>query len=140
MKLGVSQSTSREIEIDMAPMIDCVFILLIFFIVTSVFVDDPGVTVQKPDVSQSETAASNALLIAITANNEIYFDGQRIGVDEVSGQLRRAITEKDTAVIICADRASSHGTFAAVYAEAKRAGVGQVQFSTSASSAGGSGK
>jgi biopolymer transport protein ExbD len=134
MKLASSQHASRDIEIDMAPMIDCVFILLIFFIVTSVFVDDPGVTVEKPDVRQAETAARDALLVAITADNQVYFDGQRIGIDEVAAQLRRALVDKDTPVIICADRASSHGTFAAVYSEAKRAGVGRVQFSTTATS------
>ena len=137
MKHVASQGGSREIEVDMAPMIDCVFILLIFFIVTSVFVDDPGVTVDKPDVAQSEEAAPNALLIAITAKDEIFFDGQRINLDEVSAQLRRSIVQKDTAVIICADRAATHGAFASVYAEAKRAGVGRVQFSTSAAPTGG---
>ena len=137
MKLGTHKHAPRDIEIDLSPMIDCIFILLIFFIVTSVFVDDPGVTVEKPDVSQAEAASRNALLVAITASDEVYFDGQRIGIDEVAVQLRRAIVDEDTPVIISADRSSSHGAFAAVYAEAKRAGVGRVQFATTVSRGGG---
>lgn len=124
-------STRHEgAKIDMAPMIDCIFILLIFFIVTSVFVDDPGVEVQKPDVSGAEVMDRNALLIAITAENRIYFDGQEIRMDQVAAFVKQAAFNQDSPLIIRADRASSHGVFSGVYSEAKRAGIARVQFAT----------
>ena len=119
-----------SVQIDMAPMIDCVFLLLIFFIVTSVFVSDPGIEVQKPDVAGAAQADHNALLIAITRENRVYFDGREIRMDQVSGAIRQAAFGKDPALIIRADGASDHATFARVYAEARRAGVAHVRFAT----------
>jgi biopolymer transport protein ExbD len=119
-----------EAEIELAPMIDCIFILLIFFIVTSVFVEDPGIEVQRPNVSGSEIVNRNVVLIAISEENRIYFDGQELGLEQVAYRLKQAVYDPETPLIIRADKNSSHGVFAAVYSEAKKAGIQHVQFST----------
>lgn len=123
-------SASPAAKIDLAPMIDCVFLLLIFFIVTSVFRDDPGIEVQRPDVRGAATVERNALLLALSDEDRIYFDGQEIRLDQVVPLLRQAAFTPDTPLIIRADRGASHGQFANVYAEAKRAGIGPVNFAT----------
>lgn len=118
-------------HVDMTPLVDCVLVLLIFFMVGSVFVQDPGIEVQKPDVSATTgTPDRNFLLIAISADNRIYFDGQEIRPEQVMPLVRQAAFATDQALIIQADRACSHGVFARVYAEAKRAGIAHVQFAT----------
>ncbi len=63
-----------EVQLDMTPMLDVVFILLIFFIVTAVFVKDPGVDIIRPEVQISERDKPT-LLVAVTADDEIYVDG-----------------------------------------------------------------
>lgn len=130
------QSTA---SIDLAPMIDCVFLLLIFFIVTSVFVRDPGVEVERPDVSGETRSDRESLLIAVTSENRIYFDGQEIQLEHVASLLRRSAFDNETPVIIRADRRASHGTFALVFAEAKRSGLKHVLFATAREDAGGGG-
>ncbi|MBT5900983.1 MAG: biopolymer transporter ExbD [Opitutaceae bacterium] len=130
MKSTRSDGRYSSVTIDLAPMIDCVFILLIFFIVTSVFVEDPGIEVERPDTRGEAVTDRNALLIAIAADDGIYFDGQRIRIDQVAPALRQASFSDDATVIIRADRRSSHGIFAGVYSEAKRAGLAHVQFAT----------
>ncbi len=130
LKSTASDRRYEAVSIDLAPMIDCIFILLIFFIVTSVFVEDPGIEVERPDTRGEQISDRNALLIAISDQDEIYFDGQRIRIDQVSAHLRQASFSDDSTVIIRADRRASHGTFAAVYGEAKRAGLAHVQFAT----------
>lgn len=131
MLRSVRESTAgKKADIDIAPMIDCVFLLLIFFIVTSVFRDDPGIEVRRPDVSGATVSERNAMLIAISADDRIYFDGQEIRLEQVAPLLRQAAVTPDTPLIIRADRAASHGRFASVYSEAKRAQVGPVQFAT----------
>ena len=128
-----TEASFEGAQIDMAPMIDCVFLLLIFFIVSSVFVADPGVEVQKPDVAGIEAADRNALLLAITAENRVFFDGQEIALEQVAPALRQAAIGQEPALIIRADQASSHGVFSRVYSEAKRAGIVHVQFATARS-------
>ena len=126
--------TQRHYEgahIDMTPMVDCVLVLLIFLMVSSAFVEDPGIEVEKPDVGGTDVIGEqNALLIAISAGDRIFFDGQEIRVDQVAALVKQAAVGRDPALIIRADRSSTHGTFAAVYAEAKKAGIAHVTFAT----------
>jgi biopolymer transport protein ExbD len=130
LRSTASDSSSDSPNIDLAPMIDCVFLLLIFFIVTSVFVRDPGVEVERPDVTGTSAPDRVALLIAIDAQDRLYFDGQNIQLDQVATLLRQSAVDPESPVIVRADRKSSHGMFAAVYTEAKRAGLQVVQFAT----------
>ena len=130
MLRSVRDQSAPTAKIDIAPMIDCVFLLLIFFIVTSVFRDDPGIEVQRPDVSGATTPERNVLLVAISADDRLYFDGREVELEQLVSLLRQAAFAPDTPLIIRADRAASHGRFASVYGEAKRAGVGPVQFAT----------
>ncbi|MFA5265085.1 MAG: biopolymer transporter ExbD [Opitutaceae bacterium] len=125
-----NQGRHESARIDMTPMVDCVLVLVIFLVVSSAFVQDPGVEVQKPDVRASEVAERNALLIAITADNRIYFDGQEVRIEQVSPLVQKAAFGQELPLIIRADKACSHGVFSAVYTEAKRAGVAHVQFAT----------
>ena len=126
-----TQQHYERVHIDMTPMVDCVLVLLIFLMVGSAFVQDPGIEVQKPDVGGVETMGDqNVLLIAISADNRVYFDGQEIRLDQVAPLVKRAAIGRDPALVIRADRASSHGVFAAVYAGAKRAGIERVTFAT----------
>src|SRR5688500_11811791 len=126
--------TQRHYEgahIDMTPMVDCVLVLLIFLMISSAFVEDPGIEVQKPDVGGTENIADqSALLIAVSADDRIYFDGQEIRMDQVAALVKQAAVGRDPALIIRADRAASHGMFAAVYADAKRAGISRITFAT----------
>lgn len=131
--IGRRQQGSGHFEvthIDMVPMVDCIMVLVIFLMISSSFVNDPGVEVQKPDVSGALSGDQNALLIAITADNRIFFDGQEIRADQVAGVLKQAAIGRSPALIVRGDQASSLGVFARVYDEAKRAGIAQVQFAT----------
>lgn len=120
-------------HIDMVPMVDCIMVLVIFLMISSAFVSDPGVEVEKPDVAGIGNADQDALLIAITADNRIYFDGQEIRADQVAAVLKPAAFGHSSTLIIRGDRASGLGVFAAVYTEAKRAGVQHVEFATALS-------
>ena len=120
-------------HIDMVPMVDCIMVLVIFLMVSSVFVNDPGIDVQRPDVTGTTSSDQNVLLIAIGADNRIFFDGQEIRVEQVAGFVRQAAVGRTPALIIRADRRTVHGTFAAVYTEAKHAGIQRVQFATARS-------
>jgi biopolymer transport protein ExbD len=120
-------------HIDMVPMVDCMMVLIIFLMISSAFISDPGIEVDKPDVSGTQTGDQNALLIAISRDNRIFFDGQEIRPDQVATLVKQAAIGRSPALIIRADRSSSHGVFAGVYAEAKRAGIQHVQFATARS-------
>jgi biopolymer transport protein ExbD len=127
---GHGHNRFETTHIDMVPMVDCVMVLVIFLMISSAFVNDPGVEVQKPDVSGTINTDQNALLIAITPDNRIYFDGQEIRADQVASVLKQAAIGRSPTVIIRGDRASNLGVFATVYTEAKRSGIQHVEFAT----------
>lgn len=125
------QSTEAEgPEINLSPLIDCVFILLIFYIVTTVFVEESGVEVDKPDAAAAQQLDKNSLQIAITDRNEIFYGGSEIGVEGVSAIVRRQFADQKVPVIIQADRGADHGIFAEVFGAAKAAGAEQISFAT----------
>lgn len=123
----------ESVHIDVVPMVDCMLVLVIFLMVSSVFVAAPGVEVERPDVSGGETVDRNFLLLAITADDRIFFDGQEIRLDQVAPLVKQASFTSDHALIIQADKRTSHGMFAQVYAEGKKAGILNVQFATARS-------
>jgi biopolymer transport protein ExbD len=133
--IGSKSARSRfEVtHIDMVPMVDCVMVLVIFLMISSAFVIDPGIVVEKPDVTGSISSDQGALLIAISADNRVYFDGQEIRVEQVAGLIKQAAVGRSPSLIIRGDRSSNLGVFAEVYSEAKRSGIEHVAFATARS-------
>jgi biopolymer transport protein ExbD len=132
---GQGRSRFESTHIDMVPMVDCIMVLLIFLMISSAFVNDPGIEVQKPDVSGTQLNEQNSLLIAISSDNRIFFDGQQVSPDQIAALVKQAAVGRSPSLIIRADRSSNHGVFAEVYAEAKRAGIQHVQFATTRANA-----
>jgi len=127
-----SADDETETAIDMSPLIDCVFILLIFFIVTTVFVDETGVEVDKPQAASASQLEKTSILIALTADGQVVYDGRDVGVGGVQAIVRRIIQKEDTPVIIQADQASQTGILARIIDEAKLAGATKVSLATAA--------
>lgn len=121
----------EESGIDMSPLIDCVFILLIFFIVTTTFVEETGVEVDKPQATSAINLEKNSILIAITKNGEIVYGGRDIGISGVQPLVKRMIEKEDLPVIVQADREAETGIFVRVLDEAKMAGATRVSVATS---------
>ena len=87
----VFDNRSGESEINVSPLIDIVFILLIFFIVTTVFVEETGVEVQKPRAASAQQLERHSILIAITAEGQIVYGGKNIGIRGVGDVVRLSL-------------------------------------------------
>ena len=108
--------------INVSPLIDMVFILLIFFIVAAVFVEEPGVQVQRPITTTAEKLEKNSILIALTDKNEIYYGGGDIGIEGVRPLVRRLLRIKDMPIILQADQNADGKTMVRLIEEARLAG------------------
>ncbi|MEM9159469.1 MAG: biopolymer transporter ExbD [Verrucomicrobiota bacterium] len=117
-------------EINMSPLIDMVFILLIFFIVTTVFVEETGVDVNKPQAASATDLDKNSILIAITESGNVVYGGKEIGVSGVRPIIRRLYQKEKMPVIIQADRKSITDMVVRVIDEAKLAGAVSVSLAT----------
>ena len=127
---SILQDEAEMSDINISPMIDMVFILLIFFIVTTVFVEETGIEVNKPEAAAAVQLEKNSILIAISSDGKVIYGGREIGVSGVSPIVKRLTLKEDIPVIIQADEGASHGVFSRVYGEAKLAGAKSINFST----------
>ncbi|MEM6708465.1 MAG: biopolymer transporter ExbD [Pseudomonadota bacterium] len=120
-------------RIDLSPLIDIVFILLIFFIVSTVFVREAGVEVDKPEALASEQLTADLILIAITADGSVVYGGTTIGVSGVQPALRPLLSERsDQTVVVQADRRVQADLLVRVIDQAKLAGAASVHLATQA--------
>lgn len=120
-----------EAQIDLTPMLDVVFIMLIFFIVTASFIKEAGIEVTRPEASTSEPKENVNILVAISATNEIWMDKRRIDVRAVRANIERLHAENPKgAVVIQADNESNTETVAGVLDAAREAGVYDVSLAT----------
>jgi biopolymer transport protein ExbD len=117
-------------QIDLSPMIDCIFILLIFFIVTTVFVEEPGVEVIRPEASLDAELERTSIIIAISADNKVIYGGKELGVAGVGARVRQLLNREDLPVILQADARAEHGLFSDVWSEVKNAGAKKISLST----------
>ncbi|MFT4688650.1 MAG: biopolymer transport protein ExbD [Limisphaerales bacterium] len=117
-------------EINISPLIDMVFILLIFFIVTTVFVEETGVEVDKPQAVSSAKLEKNSILLAITADAQVVYGGRDVGLAGVRPLVKRLTQREEVPVIIQGDKNSQYGLAIQVYDECKLAGAEDVSFAT----------
>jgi len=127
-----SGDEEAEPGIDMSPMMDCVFILLIFFIVTTTFVEESGVEVDKPQAASASSLEKTSILIALTAKGEVVYGGREIGMGGVQSLVRRMVQKEQVPVIIQADNAAQSGMLVRLIDEAKLGGAEKVSIATSA--------
>ena len=131
MRGQVQKAAEDEAQIDLTPMLDVVFIMLIFFIVTASFIKEAGVEVNRPEASTSNPAENVNILIAVTSNNEVWMSGRRIDVRAVRANVERLHAENPKGtVVIQADNESNTETVVKVLDASRAAGVMDVSLAT----------
>jgi biopolymer transport protein ExbD len=129
---------SEEHGIDLAPMLDFCINLLIFFIITTSFVKEAGVTVVKPKAETAQHEDSGNLLIAIRENGDIWMDRRQVDLRDVRTLMERLHIERPTdTVVIIADTKSNAGIVAQVMDEVRLAGIKDVSIAADTNVAGG---
>ncbi|MEM7764311.1 MAG: biopolymer transporter ExbD [Pseudomonadota bacterium] len=117
----------EESAIDLTPMLDVVFIMLIFFIVTASFIKETGLDVNRPDAPTANKVDDANILVAIGDTNEIWIDRRRIDPRAVRANIERLHAENPKgSVVIQADKKSNNETLVTVMNAAREAGVENV--------------
>ncbi|MFB1015368.1 MAG: biopolymer transporter ExbD [Alteromonadaceae bacterium] len=112
----------EEAMIDMTPMLDIVFIMLIFFIVTTSFVKEAGIEVNKPKAANQTKQKSANIFVAVKDTGDIWLDKRRVDIELVGSTIEKLLAEQPTdVVIIQADKSAKHGDVVAVMDAIKEA-------------------
>ena len=121
----------EDTEINMTPMLDIVFIMLIFFIVTAVFVKEAGATVFKPEAETAVLQKRASIMIAIKDNDEIWLNRTRIEMNAITTNVEKLHAENPRGtIVIQADKNSSAGVWMEVFDEVRKANVPKIATAT----------
>ncbi|MEQ9010123.1 biopolymer transporter ExbD [Algiphilus sp.] len=127
MKMRRHSQPSEDSGIDLTPMLDVVFIMLIFFIVTTTFVREAGINVNRPSAQTAERMDEQTILVAISSENEIYIDGRQVGINGLRAEIERLKGQSpDATVVVQADREAGAGIMVQVMDQARLAGARNV--------------
>ncbi len=121
---------AEDAEINITPMLDIVFIMLIFFIVTTSFTKETGATIVKPQAAQAQALRNGTILIGVKPNDDIWMSKRLIEMREVRQMVERAKAENpEGSVVIVADKGSRIGTVTQVMDQVRLAGVEGIAIS-----------
>ena len=124
---GSIRSGGGKVSIPLDPLIDMVFLLLIFFAVTTSFVKEAGIDVQRATASTAEVKEHAGIMIGVTPEGDAYFEGARIDIRSVRAHVERALAEApESGVIIVADKRSETGAIVTVMDQCRLAGAKTV--------------
>lgn len=131
VRLRMPEPQVGQPEIGMAPLIDVVFLLIIFFVVTTVFPDRTGMQIEKPASTQAKALPNIPLTITLDAQDQAFFNGQAVTMDQLALALGQAsVPEADRAVLVQADRRATAQGLIRVIDACKAAGIDQVAVAT----------
>jgi biopolymer transport protein ExbD len=126
------QEIEDEFDLNITPMLDVVFIILIFFVVTSSFVKESGVDVSRPSASTAERKERGNIMVGITANDTVWIDKHQVDIRAVRANIERLHAENpEGAVVIQADRDARTGVLVQVLDQSRLAGVNNVSIAAS---------
>jgi len=127
-----NRGNEEEVGIDLTPMLDMTFIMLIFFIVTTSFVKETGIDVNRPNAATAEKKERGNILIAIRSDGAIWMDKKQIDVRSVRANVERAHAENpEGSVVITADKASETGVLVQVMDQVRLGGIANVSIAAS---------
>lgn len=125
------KSKRKRPELTIAPLIDIVFLLLIFFVVTTTFSQETGVVVEKPKATKSDLIPKENLIIAVTREGQIYMEKENLSLKEVRAKVRKRLAKyPKTTVIIMPDKETLTGILVDVLDECKIAGATKLSIAT----------
>ena len=126
------QEVEDEIDLNITPMLDIVFIILIFFVVSTSFVKESGVDVSRPSASTTERKQRGNIMVGITADNAVWIDKRQVDIRAVRANIERLHAENpEGAIVIQADRDARTGVLVQVIDQSRLAGVSDVSIAAS---------
>ena len=130
-RLGKNQEADEQADIDLTPMLDVVFIMLIFFIVVASFIKEAGIEVNRPDKNQSDPSDATSILVNIRSDDQIWMENRRVDARAVRANIQRLLaSDPEQAVTIKVEKGATANSVVNVADAAREAGAGAVNWAS----------
>lgn len=124
-----SQLEFEKGRLDIAPLIDVVFLLLIFFMLTSSYIVQPGIKINLPKAVTSEVIQEKNLVVTVSAEETVYLNNRPVSLEELKAQLKKAAVD-NRPLLIKADRRASLGKVVEIWDMCREVGLSQINIAT----------
>ena len=130
-RLGKNQEADEQADIDLTPMLDVVFIMLIFFIVVASFIKEAGIEVNRPDKNQSDPSDATSILVNIRSDDQIWMENRRVDARAVRANIQRLLaSDPEQAVTIKVEKGATANSVVDVADAAREAGAVAVNWAS----------
>jgi biopolymer transport protein ExbD len=130
-RLGNNQQADEQADIDLTPMLDVVFIMLIFFIVVASFIKEAGIEVNRPDKNQSDPSDATSILVNIRSDDQIWMENRRVDGRAVRANIQRLLaSDPEQAVTIKVEKGATANSVVNVADAAREAGAPAVNWAS----------
>jgi biopolymer transport protein ExbD len=131
MRRFAKEAEEESADIDLTPMLDVVFIMLIFFIVVASFIKEAGIEVSRPDNNQSDPSDAQSILVRVRADDQIWMENRRVDARAVRANIQRLLAaDPEQAVSVKVDKGATANTVIDVADAAREAGAGTVNWAS----------
>jgi len=121
----------RKVVINITSLIDVIFMLLLFFMITSTFLEQPGIKLELPTAKTSANAQAQEYVLTIDKKGELFLNRRPLALTELEAEVRKALPQmKDSALVLKADQEISHGLVVRIMDMAKRGGIKKLIIGT----------
>jgi len=129
--MKISDKPKRKVQINITSLIDVLFILLIFFLVTSTFLEQPGMKLELPKAKSANVEKVENMVVYIDADHQIFLNDKPVAIDRLENQLKDLITEnEDPTLVLRADKSVPHGLVVTAMDLAKQVGFKRLVVAT----------
>ncbi len=129
--MQISKKTRKKVQINVTSLIDVLFILLIFFMVTSTFLEQPGIKLELPKAQSAQVEQIENLIIYVDQQRQVFLNDKPIAIDRLEKLLKETIAKNDQPTLVLrADKAVPHGLVVTIMDVAKRSGVKRLVIGT----------
>jgi biopolymer transport protein ExbD len=129
--MNISDKPKRKVQINITSLIDVLFILLIFFLVTSTFLEQPGMKLELPKAKSANVEKVENMVVYIDADHQIFLNDKPVAIDRLENQLKEAIAEnEDPTLVLRADKSVPHGLVVTTMDLAKQVGFKRLVVAT----------
>ncbi|MFH0796952.1 MAG: biopolymer transporter ExbD [Candidatus Omnitrophota bacterium] len=118
-------------QLDMAPLIDVVLLLLVYFLLTSSFIMQPGLKIKLPEAKTTEQGVPSPVLVSVTKGNQVFYKDRQVGLGELEVLLSAEGRKGRFVILVKGDEAASHGVVVKVLDIARLAGADRLIIATS---------
>ncbi len=131
--MQILNKSKRKVQINITSLIDVLFILLIFFMVSSTFLEQPGMKLELPKAKSASVEKAENLVVYIDADRQVFLNDKPVAIDRLAEQLKRSIAEnEEPTLVLRADKSVPHGLVVTVMDLAKQAGIKRLVVATQA--------